>query len=304
MNFRGKPKSTLSMLLLVPLLALFYLNGCDRPDVAPFTFRGVRLLDETERVTEALGPPAQVVRMDYWTSWRYPDLGLTLDFAPVCGVSPGQDKVIWAMCSQGSLGRDLKVGSPSDVFTRRFPGSVDVGDARFSILRHVNAEGHRLDAVISERGTIEAFILSLPSEMLVLKAEANPDAEAFAVGGVKLMLSSDEVRSLLGDPDAVREGFTGNTSAWAYWERGLTIHYFRYKLQYVIYSAVLTRGGHPLGITIGSSVEEVNSLMGPPERTTEDKRIWHLYDPLDNNLQVIAVGERVISISVNLPAGP
>lgn len=302
MNLRAEAKSLLLM-LLVYLSALPSLGGCNGREMTPFALHGVRLLDETTQVLNVLGPPTEVVPMDYWTSWRYPEIGLTLDLAHI-HESPSRERVVWALCSQGDLGGGLKVGSSSDAFARRFPGVIDVGDQRFPVLRQVNSDGHRLDAVISDQGAIEAFILSLPDEVLAVKAEAGAGAEVFSVGGVRLLLSSEEVRSLLGDPDAVSDDFTGHTLAWAYWERGLIVLFSRYDSEYIVYCAVLTRGGHALGIHIGSSVEVVSGLLGPPEWTEEDTRAWSVYDPLDNYLQVIAVGKWVVSISLNLDAEP
>jgi len=118
MTFLTKPESV----FLICFLATIFLVGCNGGGGTSFGLCGIRLLDETTRVLESLGPPAEVVPMDYWTSWRYPDLGVTVDFAPILGESPGPDKVIWAKCSKGGLDGGLKVEAPSDVFTRRFPG--------------------------------------------------------------------------------------------------------------------------------------------------------------------------------------
>jgi len=48
------------------------------------------------------------------------------------------------------------------------PSRPDARRGRFSILRQINPDGHRLEAVISEQGTIEALILSLPAKALAV----------------------------------------------------------------------------------------------------------------------------------------
>jgi len=273
------------------------------PDPALFPdlmLRGIRLLMTGPEVVGILGEPPVRERLPCWDSWRYPNLGLVIDMAPVrieegsaSNIAEDTARVIWAMqTAKQGIPRTGLYSPPEWEGVPAFRDHATVA----------NQDGDTLTFYYDYEDRPVALVLAPGSEVLRRPEVAGTaQADPRQLAGLGLGMTTHEVEATLGEPDRVRAGET--YAEWDYFETGLTVVLVQSQHDGYLHVVTVTqRRGAWFTVLMGDTTEETESRLGralSPGTATEPSGIR--YELENGSYFLAAVGDgKVIYFRLSL----
>jgi len=269
-RFAGQPgQASLDFLFTDGLLAAMAVYSAPLSEQSPppdpalfpeFAVQGVRLLMTGPEVVGILGEPPVRKTLSCWESWRYPDLGLTVDLAQAPGVggtgssgAPDVPRVIWAM--QTAKKSTLMAG-------RYCPPDREGGPPFRDRVAVANQDGDTITFYYGDGGKPVALVLAQSKESLRRpEASGLSQADPEQLAGLRLGMTTEQVQAVLGEPDRRSDGDT--YSHWEYFEDGLWVVFvISVRDGPLRVTGVTQSRGAWFTIPIGDTAEEAQRRLG------------------------------------------
>lgn len=210
-------------------------------------------------VVGILGEPPVRKALTCWESWRYPDLGLTVNLAQVSEGGAGSSgapegpRVIWAM-------QMAKKGTPTA--GRYCPPDVDGGPPFLDNVTVTDQDGDSLIFYYDHGPKPMALVLAPGTEPL-RRPEASElsQADPEQLAGLRLGMTTQEVRAVWGEPDRRSDGDTYSQSE--YFEARLWVDFVTSEQDgFLRVTSVTQTRGASFTVLIGDAAEEAERLLG------------------------------------------